>query len=97
MGTRKTADKAFDRKSYARPRLRVFGPIGTLTQSGSGVDVEAIMMGLRLHEGISDDLVEHLDINELVYSGLLERKDCGVRTTPKGRPLLNAILRDMLL
>ena len=46
MDTRKTADTAHRRKSYIPPKLRVFGPIGVLTQSGSGVDVEAVMNGM---------------------------------------------------
>ena len=46
VDSRQPADRARDRKSYSRPRLRVFGPIGTLTQSGSGVDVEAVMNGM---------------------------------------------------
>ena len=46
MDTRKTADTAYRRKSYVPPKLRVFGPVGVLTQSGSGVDAEAVMMGM---------------------------------------------------
>ena len=46
MDTRKTAETAYRRKSYIPPRLRVFGPIGVLTQSGSGANVEAVMNGM---------------------------------------------------
>jgi len=35
------------REEYARPKLRVFGQVGALTQSGSGLDAEKAMdMGM---------------------------------------------------
>lgn len=46
MNTRKTADTAHGRKSYIPPKLRVFGSIAVLTQSGSGAEVETVMNGM---------------------------------------------------
>ena len=31
--------------AYERPKLRVFGPVGRLTQAGSGVDSEVMFVG----------------------------------------------------
>ena len=66
--------------------------------SPQDAQIEALMMGLRLREGVS---LERLggytnNINTLVSDGLLETTDTQLRTTPKGRPLLNAILRELL-
>ena len=33
------------RAAYERPKLRVFGPVGKLTQAGSGVDSELMFNG----------------------------------------------------
>ena len=46
MDIRKTARNVSGRKSYDRPVLKVFGPVGVLTQSGSGANVEAVMNGM---------------------------------------------------
>ena len=59
---------------------------------------EAVMMGLRLSEGVASDLfdINIKEINELIDDGFLETAGGRVRTTTKGRPLLNAILRRIL-
>lgn len=58
---------------------------------------EAIMMGLRLAEGIPETLFDDsLKINNLVDLGMLARHEKNVRTTARGRPVLNAILREIL-
>ncbi|SHI64528.1 oxygen-independent coproporphyrinogen-3 oxidase [Palleronia salina] len=62
---------------------------------------ERLMMGLRLRDGIVvDDLPTNYDltskINGLIDGGLLETSAARVRTTERGRPLLNAILRELL-
>ena len=59
---------------------------------------ERVMMGLRMVEGIPECDLEFYDnkIRNLVDIRLLERADGRVRTTPAGKPLLNAILRELL-
>ncbi|NNE78800.1 MAG: coproporphyrinogen III oxidase [Silicimonas sp.] len=59
--------------------------------------IEAVMMGLRLAEGVPASLLTNVSkINELEDLRLLESDDTTVRVTPRGRPLLNAVLRDLL-
>ncbi len=67
--------------------------------------VEMLMMGLRINQGV--DLVrlgnfgqkpEFLNnISKLKEMGLLDIDGGHLRITPKGRPLLNAVLRDLLV
>ena len=63
---------------------------------------ERLMMGLRLAEGVylSDAGPEFLrrvyEINALGTKPLLEWSDHALKTTAAGRPLLNAILRELL-
>jgi oxygen-independent coproporphyrinogen-3 oxidase len=61
---------------------------------------EYALMGLRLAEGVDaaplrDDLYLSNNINGLISSGLLEEMQGRLRTTAAGRPLLNAILREI--
>ena len=59
--------------------------------------IEAVMAGLRLAEGVPAHLLaEDNNINNLVEFGLLEHASGFVRTTRLGRPLLDAILREIL-
>ena len=60
--------------------------------------VESLMMGLRLTEGVPKPVWCNYSnkINSLVEEGLVEMSDDRLRTTPRGRPLLNAILRQIL-
>ncbi|MCT8158572.1 radical SAM family heme chaperone HemW [Pseudoruegeria sp. SHC-113] len=66
--------------------------------------VEYLLMGLRLVEGIDLPRLEGLSstainmnkFNSLMEHGLLETADNRLRVTPKGRPLLNAVLRELL-
>ncbi|SLN24671.1 Oxygen-independent coproporphyrinogen-III oxidase 1 [Pseudoruegeria aquimaris] len=66
--------------------------------------VEYLLMGLRISEGISLERLHALDpnalninkYNDLIYSGLIEAAGRQLRVTGKGRPLLNAILRELL-
>jgi putative oxygen-independent coproporphyrinogen III oxidase len=69
--------------------------------SPTEVAEEALLMGLRLAEGVDRELLVKLDIslskvNSLVDFGVLECPDNRARTTAKGRPILNAILKDLL-
>lgn len=61
---------------------------------------EKLMMGLRLHDGvmINDREYDKLsnNIKELEHSGLLRHRDHHLRLTEQGRPLLNAVLRELL-
>lgn len=72
--------------------------------SHSEMRAEWLLMGLRLSEGI--DLArmaafgveppEGVRMNALVDQGLLWKEGQRIGTTPEGRPLLNAILRDLV-
>ena len=58
---------------------------------------EAILMGLRLTEGIPRSLLDgNPRLEPLESSGFLETAADKVRTTKKGRPVLNAVLRELL-
>lgn len=65
---------------------------------------EYLMMGLRLSDGIHlgrlgdihSELLDEKRLAELAELGLLERNGTRLRTTRSGRPLLNAILRELL-
>ncbi|WP_224824392.1 radical SAM family heme chaperone HemW [Cognatishimia sp. MH4019] len=75
------------------------------TVSAEDQAVEMLMMGLRVNQGV--DLIRLGDlgkkenflnnINNLEEMNLLERGSGHLRVTPKGRPLLNAVLRDLLV
>lgn len=64
---------------------------------------ELLLMGLRLAEGVSlnrlgllDNSVLMNNINVLSESGFAEVAGDRLRTTPRGRPVLNAVLRELL-
>ena len=68
------------------------------TVSAEDARTESVMTGLRLGEGVTaDSLKEFNNINELLDSGHLERVAGFIRTTRKGRPLLDAVLREILV
>lgn len=66
--------------------------------------VEALMMGLRLKEGVSlariralsDTAVNEEKLNEFKYLGLITLDGSRLRCSAKGRPVLNGILRGLL-
>ncbi len=66
---------------------------------------EMLMMGLRLAEGVDRGRYERLAgasmddaaIEELVVDGFLEAEDGIIKATLKGRPVLNAVLRRLLV
>ncbi len=66
--------------------------------SSDAVREERLMMGLRLSEGVLISEFGYLSnkYNKLIDEGLLENTGDRIKTTSKGRPLLNAILRDLL-
>ena len=57
---------------------------------------ERIMMGLRLREGVPEELLAGIETGPMEELGLVERRDGRVRLTEAGRPLLNAVLRELL-
>ncbi len=64
---------------------------------------EFLLMGLRLSEGVDLNRLDQLrpdgfslDYRGLIESGHLETSHGRLRTTPLGRPVLNAVLRDLL-
>jgi oxygen-independent coproporphyrinogen-3 oxidase len=77
------------------------------TIDGAAALSEAIILGLRLDEGVSqDDIVAHFSIDlysrfageiaELVSLGLLERQGKRIRLTPRGRLLGNEVFMRFL-
>jgi len=66
---------------------------------------EALVMGLRLAEGIDpgalaerlnvDRIVDDLAVTRLCALGLLERDGARLKTTPAGRLLLDSILAEI--
>ncbi|MEL6840383.1 MAG: radical SAM family heme chaperone HemW [Pseudomonadota bacterium] len=64
---------------------------------------ELLLMGMRLKDGVdlvrlTDNQVEHL-ANKIKYLsdiGMIEQDDQRIRLTPKGQPILNAVLRTLL-
>jgi oxygen-independent coproporphyrinogen-3 oxidase len=80
----------------------------SMERSGSGysdrqrimpddIRTEAVLMGLRLNEGIPAAWIpETAKVETLVKDGLIETTPECIRTTVAGRPLLNAILRELL-
>ena len=64
---------------------------------------EFLLMGMRLNEGV--DLQRYPDaasdilyrnINTLTDIGMISLKDSRLKVTPRGRPVLNAVLRGLL-
>ncbi|WP_149141692.1 radical SAM family heme chaperone HemW [Gemmobacter caeruleus] len=70
------------------------------TLSAQDIGTEFLLMGLRLREGVALDRLQRLTglttssdiVAELTTLGMLEHTEDRLRTTPKGRPLLNAVL-----
>ena len=92
--------------------------LAAVEQAGSGLEAretldaparaaEALMMGLRLTEGVSAErfrrlagrtLEEHAGaerLQRLVRAGFIETTPAGARTTPRGRMVLNAVLGEL--
>jgi oxygen-independent coproporphyrinogen-3 oxidase len=89
-----------------------------LSRNGHGIQVEeilssreavdeALVMGLRLREGIdieavatrfsNDDVVDWVRVDRLVQSGHLERKGARIALSDRGRLLLDYILGDIVV
>jgi oxygen-independent coproporphyrinogen-3 oxidase len=65
---------------------------------------EYLMMSLRLAEGsdlnrytsLKGDDLDAANLEEMLSGGFVSREGTKIKTTPKGRPLLNAVLRQLL-
>ncbi|WP_294334869.1 radical SAM family heme chaperone HemW [uncultured Sphingomonas sp.] len=89
---------ALDRNGHGMEREDVLDPQDRAT--------EALLMGLRIAEGIDLDRVAELGggtapidgaaLNRLVRLGLAERDGCRLRVTEAGMPVLEAILRELV-
>lgn len=72
--------------------------------TGHDQAVECILMGLRLTEGVdiariqalSADFLNQNALEQLTMDGLIADHDGRIATTEKGRPLTNAILRNLI-
>ena len=52
LTTRNDGKQETGRKNYTPPRLRVFGPVGNLTQAGTGLGTEmGSVMGMGMGAG----------------------------------------------
>ncbi len=72
--------------------------------SDDDVAIEYLMMGLRLNEGIDTERFPHLQklininkISGLTDLNLISTSGNNLSVTPKGRPVLNGILRELLV
>ena len=80
------------------------GDLMPITQSNNERADEYLMMGLRLSEGISlqryksilGASLNHQKINHLVDIGMIEVNSIQLSVTTAGRPVLNAIIRELL-
>jgi oxygen-independent coproporphyrinogen-3 oxidase len=79
------------------------GEIARERLSAADQRVEFLLMGMRLREGVERVRLERLgfdenapNINALVDMGLIEKVAGRLRATAAGRPVLNAVLRQML-
>ncbi len=86
-------------------RVERFGSGETVCSPLRPADVgeEALMMGLRLTEGVDPELLRGLGlcldtskINELALHGMLQKRNGRLVATGRGRLLLNAVLRHLL-
>lgn len=75
------------------------GELKRLTLTEAEAFEETVMMGFRLIEGVPEIILSDQKtnkINYLIESSLLERRGEMLRATPKGRPVLNHVLRELL-
>ena len=84
----------------AQVRDRGHGLVSDESLSGQDVDIEYLMMGLRLAEGVDLDQLGVVrlgsEVDDLVSSGHLRRTGSRLSVTAFGRPVLNAILGELL-
>ena len=56
---------------------------------------EKIMLGLRLTEGIEENLIEN-DVTDLIQTGLVTKKDGRISLTRQGFLLSNAVISKLI-
>ncbi len=80
------------------------GELPRHAQSAAEHADEYLMMGLRItsgidlarYENISNSVLDNSKVNQLVDIGMVKVSDNRLMATPRGRPLLNAIIRELL-
>lgn len=80
--------------SYARTVADGMSPVaGEELVDARGRDLERVMLGLRLREGIAEDGVPAAEVRALTEEGLVTIADGRVALTPAGRLLADAVVR----
>ncbi|WP_140984242.1 radical SAM family heme chaperone HemW [Asticcacaulis tiandongensis] len=111
----KNKDPAHGRLTYsnarhatvAEPDLKTY--ISRVNDHGTGIDIErlspeesaeeALMLGLRLTEGVRHERLSGLALNakpDLMADGFLDQSDTHLFATPKGRLVLDRLLLELL-
>ena len=77
------------------------GESASRTLSSEDVGVEALLMGLRVRDGLPDrrvpwDQINENEHNDLILNGFLERDATGLRLSDQGRPVVNAVINRLL-
>jgi putative oxygen-independent coproporphyrinogen III oxidase len=65
-------------------------------------DLEYLLMSLRLYSGcdlkrLQTSLINHNNLKNLISDGLIIQQDTRLIATKKGRPLLNAVIRELIV
>ena len=101
QGNRIATDTALAPTTWLKSALGGNGDLNRETLKENEVAKEYFLMGLRLSEGVELDQINqlHLNVNKinmLSDEELILDEDGRLVVMPKGRPLLNAILREIL-
>lgn len=67
-----------------------------------GYDLEYLLMSLRLYSGcdlnrLQTPLINQDNLKNLIFDGLIIQQDTRLIATKKGRPLLNALIRELIV
>jgi len=104
-GTRLATETPLDPRTWLEAvEAAGTGESGRATLSPDDRGIEFLMMGLRIREGISLRRLQETGfpalssnkINMLEDSGLIQLSDDTLAVTAQGRPLLNAIIRELI-
>ncbi|MDD9921181.1 MAG: radical SAM family heme chaperone HemW [Boseongicola sp.] len=101
-GSRYATETPRSPKEWLGAALNGENPENRTVLSQEEINEEAVMMGLRLAEGVEAALIPQFEekinnINGLAESNLIELHDGRIMLTAAGRPLLNAVLRELLV
>ncbi|MEM9964003.1 MAG: radical SAM family heme chaperone HemW [Asticcacaulis sp.] len=101
------ADDQARHATVAEPDLKTY--ISRVNDHGTGIDIErlspeesaeeALMLGLRLTEGVRHERLSGLALNakpDLMADGFLDQSDTHLFATPKGRLVLDRLLLELL-